>query len=292
MAQSSQFEPVTMAERQLGPATPIAGGRVTEITLDGRKATLFVPDGFQSQSRVRLWCHFHSAPWFVVSEYKRAQCGDPVLMFDLGQGSAVYGQAFQNGKSLQPWIDEAAKAIGTASDPANVAEIGLTSFSAGFGAVREIVQDPHILRIVRSVVLCDSLYASLVPGLEKRTVEPAHVSVWRPLADRALQNDCRWICTTSQITPEAYAGTWEVALALVESTGNTMANVPERSSPASSDPAQPLIRRFDKGGLHVWSYAGDTAEAHMTHARRLAESIALVTGSTVTGPGEAACAPQ
>ena len=30
---------------------------------------------------------------------------------------------------------------------------------------------------------------------------------------------------------------------------------------------------FQRGRLFVWSYAGDTAVAHMTHARRLAELI-------------------
>lgn len=285
MLSQAGMEPVTMAERQLGPPVEITGGKVTEIIIEGRKATLFVPNGNPPVRQQRLWCHFHSAPWFVIGEYQRARCNDPVLVFDLGQGSAVYAAPFQQGRSLQPWLEKAEEILGKPDDPASIVELGITSFSAGYGAVREIVQDPHILRLVKTVVLCDSMYASLVPGKEDRVVEASHVDAWSGLTQRAIGRSCTWICTTSQITPDSYAGTWEVALALVASTGNKMTDVEAGSIPAAKDAIQPLIRRFDKGNMHVWSYAGDTANAHMTHARRLAESIALATGTTVTNRG-------
>src|SRR3546814_9273417 len=49
-----------------------------------------------------------------------------------------------------------------------VRSVSITSFSAGYGAVREIVRDPEQWRRVRCIVLLDSMYASYAPDGSKR----------------------------------------------------------------------------------------------------------------------------
>jgi hypothetical protein len=41
--------------------------------------------------------------------------------------------------------------------------------------------------------------------------------------------------------------------------------------PATLDPDFPLIHRADLNGFHVWSYGGTDGQAHITHARHLAD---------------------
>ncbi len=258
-------KPVQMAERALGPPTPITGGRVVEIEVDSRKASLFIPDGWKPRrGRAELWMHFHSAAWFVISEYQRAEVRDPVLVFNLGQGSTVYSTPLAASGRLRPWLELAQRELGARE----ISKLNVTSFSAGFGAVRNLVGDPEVLAKLGTVILCDSMYGSFDPTKSDRTPLPAHVSVWNPLRDRAIAGKATWIVTCSRIAPPTYCGTFEVAQALVRSVGGEMKS--EKPDPAMT---QGLAESFTRGRWFVWNYEGTTPEAHMTHARRLAELI-------------------
>lgn len=263
-------QPIVMAERSIGPATPITGGSVHSITVDGSTATLFIPDNFKPVKRIDLWAHFHSADWYVISEYQRTEFHDPLLIFNLGQGSTVYGKPFTEKGVFAKWIAETLKLV--PGSPTGLNGLHLTSFSAGFGAVRNIIQDEPICKLLKTVILGDSFYGSLETLEPERKVLPAHVDIWQPVIDQALVGKTTVIITTSQITPESYAGTWEVSRAVAEKNG--VPSIPvDKDSPAANDPIQPLLRRFEKGRLYIWNYAGETPMAHMTNARRLAECI-------------------
>ncbi|MBI1333000.1 MAG: hypothetical protein GC165_08975 [Armatimonadetes bacterium] len=263
-------DPVVMKERVLGPPVAITGGKTQDITVDGTTATLFVPDGWKPRRKNHLWTHFHSAAWYVVSEYQRGQNHDLLLVFNLGQGSSVYEKPFLGKKVFSRWVQAVESSVG-----AKVSDLNFSSFSAGYGAVRALVADPYVLGHLRTVILGDSMYGGLDPKSTARKPDPADVLCWKPLAERAIAGKTSVIMTTSQITPP-YAGTWEVARALVEATGGVMQDVRFGDCPASTIYGQRLLRRYDKGKWHVWSYAGETPEAHMTHARRLAEELEFV----------------
>lgn len=259
-----------MNERALGPPSAISGGKVVSVEAGTAKASLFVPDGSAGIQRpTDLWVHFHSAPWYVIGEYQRAGHKGPVAVFDLGQGSETYAKPFRDRAVFGQWLAKATESLGVPS----IGALHFTSFSAGYGAVRELIQVDEIRKDLKTVILCDSLYGSLLLDSPLRTVVPEHYEVWHPLVDQALAGQTTVIMTTSQITPSSYAGTWEVARALVASKGGQLTDVAPGSCPAASVVGQPLIRRFDRARWFVWSYEGETPVAHMTHARRLAELI-------------------
>lgn len=268
LAMQSELTPPAMSVREIGPEVPVAGGILTDVVAGGTKAELFVPDGYRPGQSTQIWIHFHTATWFVVSEYQRAGFNVPILVFNLGQGSSTYAKPFAANGSLQPFLKEAGRILGIGIDRVNV-----TSFSAGYGAVRELIHDPAILSMIGKVVQSDSIYGSLDPEEPgTRRVLAEHVQAWRPLTNRALAGTSTVVMTTSQITPEAYAGSLEVVSALVASYGMQMEPAQPGSS-AAAEPRYPLLRVFDKEGWHVWSYAGDDAMAHMTHPRHLAEIL-------------------
>lgn len=254
--------PIAMIEREPGPPTKITGGKEIKVEVGSNQATLFIPDGWKATAETPLWVHFHSAPWYVVSEYQRARSKDAVAIFDLGQGSSVYAKPFPGPGSFAPWLKKFEELLGT-----QVNSLHFTSFSAGYGAVRNLIADPAVLAKLKTVILADSMYGSLQADAETRIVDPEHVQCWFGLVEKAVSGKATVIMTTSQITPDTYAGTWELALALVKARGGEMIQA------KSTEGTQPLLRSFSKGRWFVWSYSGESAVAHMTHARRLAELI-------------------
>jgi hypothetical protein len=56
-------------------------------------------------------------------------------------------------------------------------------------------------------------------------------------------------------------------------------SVATNTLPASNDPDFPLLARADVRGLHIWSYGGTDAQAHMTHARHLADVWQALVGA-------------
>jgi hypothetical protein len=255
-----------MTPREVTPQ-PINGGTIHQIEHAQTKATLFIPDQIKASQNTPLWVHFHTADWFVISEFQRAKLIAPVLTFNLGQGSATYGKPFTSPNTLQPFIASALSHLN-----AKKADLHFTSFSAGYGAVRNLIQDPEIISNLKTVILCDSSYAGFSDPVT-RTIQSEHLSVWQPLIDRAIKGQITFVITTSQITPNSYASTWEVAQKLVkqndgqmEATGNI----------ATTNNPYPLLSTFNKGRWHVWCYDGYDAMAHMVHPRRLAEIISQI----------------
>ena len=60
-------------------------------------------------------------------------------------------------------------------------------------------------------------------------------------------------------------------MALLKLLGFTWEMVRSGALPASTDPQFPLQSRADLGNFHIWGYGGDDAQAHMTHARHMAD---------------------
>lgn len=266
-----------MEPRAIGPATPITGGSTWDVTVDGLKGTMFVPDGCAWPGE-DLWIHFHTAPWFIVQEHQRFGFKMPLLVLNWGQGSTTYANPMKSSGALKKWVDAATyPRAGDAQEqmpvPFQNIRLHVSSFSAGYGAVREVlIQDPGAFSNLKTLILCDSMYGSLVEGVSPRTVAKEHIAPWRPVAERAMKGECTFMTTTTMITPQTYASTWEVAQALVRDLGFSMSEVAEGSIAAAKG-EQKLLRRFDSGRFHVWSYAGESPESHMTHPRRLAELI-------------------
>jgi len=262
------LEPVPMTEVVIGPAAPITAGTVSDITVGTSTATLFIPDGWKPRRQNRVCLHFHSAPWYVVSQYQTTGLHDPVITFNLGQGSSVYAAPFANRDSFLPWH----KAIET-SIHGRLGNLVVTSFSAGYGAVRNLIKQPDFLNRLETVVLSDSMYGSLVEPIVKRVVLPEHAACWRPLADRALAGKTTVVMTCSSIAPSTYAGTHEVTRALVESYGFRMDWALLNSCPAAAPGDQRLKSRFDREKWHVWLYDGISPVSHMTQARHMADVL-------------------
>lgn len=279
-AASPEAEPPALPAREIKPSPGPPPGTTVLQTNEGAWATLFLPDGWRvpPDGRAQLVVHFHTVAWFTIKEHLRRSATPPLplLNFALGEGSATYSKPFQRPEHFQSWLRVVEKELVDRGAPTHtrIVDVDISSFSAGYGAVREILKLATNQSVIRRIVLCDSLYGGLATtnGLyPHRLVQSEHIEPWRSYAEAAVRGEKFFLLTTSDIETSRYASTRECGSALAAAVGATFTNVSTNAGPAARDPVHPLIRRADLGRFHVWNYAGTNAQAHLAHVRHLAE---------------------
>lgn len=274
-SQSPQILPPAMTQRAIAKsATPPKG---ETITLNERETnfTLFIPKGWSAPTNgeVVLAIHFHSAPWFAIEEHLRRGLKGPLIAAQLGSGSSAYRKPFEDHERFSRLLSLVEKTLQEGGAPKNtkVASVDISSFSAGYGAVREILKSPEYFKLIRRIVLCDSIYA----GFESETVHKPlreNIEPWLPFVKAATRGEKTFLLTHSQVETVTYATSGQCGEALIEAVGAKTEKILPKSNPSASDPDFPLLARSDLGNFHVWSYDGKDAQAHMTHLRHLADS--------------------
>jgi len=269
--------PPPMPRRSITEPPPTASLGGEQVVLDDfdRKFILFLPAVWQPARAgrdVELAIHFHGAPWFAIQEHVRRGLEGPLLVHSPGEGSTIYKESFADPARFPHLIGRVEQELASRGLPAGarVARVDVTSYSAGYGAVRELVKQPAAMALLRRVVLLDSMYGSYDDGTTRPAAE--HVDVWVPLARAAMRGEKTFVLTHSEVqTAPRYASTAECAAALLAAVNVPSRVLPRGSLPATLDPEFPLHSRADAGRFHVWGYGGADAAAHMTHARHLAD---------------------
>jgi hypothetical protein len=264
--------PPPMPKRTISQRSALPGTART-MTIGGKEWTLFLPSSWKPQSRQPIAIQFHSAVWHALQEHLDRGATTPILATYPGEGSTTYANLVRDPGVFSELKKQVTEALSKASQ-SQVSEIGpidVTSFSAGYGAVREWVQQPEVFARLRRVILADSLYGSLEHGSAMRLPAAEHIRVWLPLAKAAISGEKTFVITVSSVKTPAYASSSEMADGIVKALNGAWKDVQQGSLSATLDREFPLLRRFDSGRLHVWHYGGDDAQAHMTHARHMAD---------------------
>lgn len=262
--------PPPMPRRPISQSTTPLPCRQIELEEGGQKFTLMIPNSWNPRGANRIIFHFHGALWHAVQEHLRWDCPYPMVAFYPGEGSSVYGREFADRQRLFRIMALVNPHLGR-SPETKFDEIEFTSFSAGYGAVRELIQEPEIFARLKRVILCDSMYASLEESAANRTVFKPHTDVWLPLARAAMVATKEFVVTYSMVETPNYASSSECAHAIVAALGGKVSAVEKGTLAATLDSEFPLLERFDRGGLHIWGYGGKDAQAHITHVRHLAD---------------------
>lgn len=264
--------PPPMPKRAIARREGPPPGTETVIQDGDRSFTLFVPNAWKPSQDLRIAFHFHGAIWHAIQEHLDRGLEDPLVAYYPGEGSLVYQKTFEDPARLERWIGLVRAQLQTNGLPkdATLRSVDLTSFSAGFGAVREIVKSPKHLGWIRRVVLGDSLYGALDETASERRPGAGSIDPWLPLARAAAAGEKSFAITVSEV-PTPYASSSECARAIVAAVGGALEKVPAGDCAATLDRDFPLRERFDRGRLHVWLYGGSDGQAHMTHARHIAD---------------------
>lgn len=255
--------PPLMISRAIAPE-PHLPGVTTEVPDGDVKFTLYLPEGYRPKPEgVTLTIHFHGAPWFAIQEHLRRPLDGPLIAFHNGEGSSVYRKPFLDHYRLRRWTKLVEARIG-----APVRRVDISSFSAGYGAVREIVKQPEYRRLIHRIVLADSMYAGyspIFPGARTRRPTPEDIDPWQEFVQMAARGEKQFALTHSQVPTDTYANSVACArwIAMFAGTREAVVN--------GGTGRYPLLTRVDVGGLHIWGYGGTDAGAHVVHARHIAD---------------------
>jgi hypothetical protein len=180
-----------------------------------------------------------------------------IATVDEGVGSQVYANAFYGPEPLEELLE----AVGRQMEPKILRHLIISSWSAGYGGVREILlQHPTV---ASAVILLDSVHA----GYESdgATLREGGLEPFVNLAHRALAGETTMVLTHSDIRPPTFASTTEVADYL-------LGKIDGRRAYAGLVETFGVEHKtaYERGDLIVRGYTGTTKGAHCAHLRMLA----------------------
>jgi hypothetical protein len=229
--------------------------------------------------------HFHGNTDLVEQSLAYAKIGAVFVPQNLGVGSGPYEERFAAPDALPEMLDRVQAAMEKRGlKNARLGRVALIAWSAGYGAIKRLLEHPDALDHVDAVILLDALHIGRVPG--KRAPAVDQIAAYERFARQAVDGKKLFVITHSDIAPDAFVGARDTTdvllrrLDLLRYAGGEEAVVPPiaaaegvLSSRLRRAPLEPLTLA-DRGRFIVRGFAGDGPEAHVHHLLGMA-SIAL-----------------
>ncbi len=255
------------------PESPPFPGQVIELR---EHTALVIPEHYEPRADgvVDVLFHFHLGQRWVTEELRAAKVNAVLIHFSPGGLSSKYAEPFRDEALFATILNEALTALqaeASISDDARWGKLNVSSFSAGFGAVRELLKKPEYVERIDGILMVDSLYAGYEGDPAERVVAGRNMVGFRAYADRAAAGEKVLVITHTYIQPPGYAGTHETADDLIAHVGVESRSVRE------SGPGELVIdRRAGRGGFHVFGTEGDTGPHHVQHLRQMGHWLPLL----------------
>ncbi len=271
-------EPLTPKLRSKGfhecnPQDPIGIGpyRPYRNVAMGR---LLVPQkgGSTADGGYDLLIHFHGHE-AVRKTLVQVARGVAYVGIDRGLGSGAYEQAFACPDVFPALLSSIEKGLKAESGDAraHIRHLGLTAWSAGYGAVNETPKR-HADR-VDAVVLLDGLHGRWDATPDRDPDKPLRSTSIAPTieyARRATKGEKIFIFSHSYIDPVEYPSTSVTADLLLKEFGL------ERHAVSPGSYAFGQDSKVDSAGFHLWSYRGKNELAHCAHIPLIAKALEIL----------------
>lgn len=202
--------------------------------------------------------HFHGHE-AARKEFVKVMDGTVLVGITLGIGSGAYSSAFSSPHVFDDLLESVEREVARQRDipKARARKIGLSGWSAGYGAVEMILRSRASK--IDTVLLLDGLHAGYDGD---GTVNDAQLEPFLTFARKAKARQKLMFVSHSSIIPPGYASTTETASWLVMKLGGK----PKKAKPRRSDPmGLELNRTWDAGGFHVRGYDGNDKMDHCAH---------------------------
>lgn len=269
--------PPPMPPRSLTRDATPPGGETLELTAAGVAFTLYLPVGWEKAilKDPSLTVNFHTSAWVGIQQHNSRGLEVPLASIYLGQGSVVYARPFLEESAFQRILAAIEREVRQRGAPAgfHFRWVDISSFSAGYGSVRELAKQKSAFRLMRRVVLSDSLYGGLDEEALKegrRVTAQSSIDPWLPLAREAAEGRKTFVITVSEVETPTYASSWEVAGEIARQMKIEITPAPS-IWPATQEETFPLLHLARRNGLQIWFYGGKDAAAHTTHPRHLGQ---------------------
>ncbi len=241
--------------------------RLPEHSVPGRRValetgTLFVPENSHPSA---LLFFFHGGKW--LPEVAAAGQNElAVITIQGGAGSSTYAKLFADPLRFPQLITEAESKSGL-----HFKDVELAGWSAGCGAIRQILQDPGSYERAGRVLCIDGIhtdYANGKPGPQEPDLDTAKLAVWLRLAQDAIDGRKRLIITHSEIFPGTFASTTETADYLA-----TQLHLQPRPILEWGPMQTQMLSEIRRGNLLIVGFAGNSAPDHVDELHSLPEYL-------------------
>lgn len=226
--------------------------------------TLFLPARLKLKATTPLLIHFHGGTW--LPEVAAARFRTAVISIQVGAGSGVYARAFGDPQRFNKLLQEAETKAGV-----KFSLVTLSGWSAGYGAIREILKLPDNYERVERVLLIDGLHAGYVsgkPGPQESQLETEGLQIFLQFARDAVAGKKRLLITHSEIFPGTFASTTETADWLLRQLGL------KRKAVLRWGPMQTQqLSEAKQGRFHLVGFAGNSAPDHVDQLHSLPEYL-------------------
>jgi hypothetical protein len=224
--------------------------------------------GLRRDGSFDVMFHFHGHE-AVRKEWVKVMDGAVFASVDLGIGSGAYESTFQDPSAFSEYLQSVERAVAkaTGNPKAHARHIGLSAWSAGYGAILRILEQP-LGRRVDTVILLDGLHAGYVDG----HVNGLQIRSVIDFAKEAVRDQRFFFFSHSSIIPPGYASTTETANFLVWSVQGKPKRL-RKSKPAAL--GLELITMFDRGSMHTRGYRGNDKMDHCAHIGLYPEILKL-----------------
>jgi hypothetical protein len=242
--------------------------RLPERTPPGRRypleiGTLYIPE--KLAPRRQLLVFFHGGKY--APELAGAKNRMAVISVQAGSISEAYGQAFENPARFRKLVAEAESKSGV-----HFGRLNLGGFSAGCGAIRQLLRSPEIYRRTNAVLCIDGIhtgYTNGTPGPLDSDIDNGNLEIWVKLAKDAIAGRKRFVVTHSEIFPGTFASTTETADSILRQVGLTRRPVMKRGPMGTQQLSEARAGRFLLIG-----YAGNSAPDHVDQLNSLPDYLA------------------
>lgn len=244
--------------------------RLTEVAPPGDRyalplGTLFVPQGLHRNRPATLLFFFHGGNWLPELAASR-QHQMAVVRVQAGAGSGSYVKLFQDPTRFPSLI-----AAAESASHMHFTQIALGGWSAGCGAIRQILLDPASYDKVDRVLCIDGVhtgYTHGTPGPGESDIDASNLQMWLRFGRDAMAGRKRLIITHSEIFPGTFASTTETADWLLREW--QLAPHPVvRFGPMGTQ----ILSHVSAGGLTVMGFAGNSAPDHVDQLHSLPEYL-------------------
>jgi len=240
------------------PPERIARGEHFDLTV----GKLFLPDYFEPHgSEVDLVVHFHGTSWVAEENLYRSRKNAVLVSVHLGTLSSPYRLYFQNQEAFQKILDTTLQVLndhGIVRNP-EIHFLCITSFSAGYGGVRELLKVAKYYDMINAILLADGLHCNYADSIA-HTLDENQMAGFLRFARDAAEGRKIMIVTHSQIVPGNYASTTETANYLINGVGGSRVAVSD-----TNELGMHYTSRCDVKQFHVHSFTGETGKDHMDH---------------------------
>lgn len=265
----------TRAHVRLAQRTP-AGSERSFAGPAGKAVLVFVPAATRHAGGLRLVVHFLGAPF--VPEYAVSRLGGDHLLavVNVAPGTGAYARPFAQPAAYDSLLAgirrEAGAALGRAVAFRSVTLVG---FSAGHGAIREILRDSAHFAGVDAVLLLDGMHTGYVPDrrvlADGGQLDTTNLVVWERFAREAMAGRKRFLVTHSEIFPGTFASTTETADWLLATLGLRRTPV-LRWGPGGMQ----QLSDTRAGRFRLMGFAGNSAPDHIDQLQGEPEFLALL----------------